>query len=135
SAIHIDVSRSVPDAVSGADIVCTVTGAREPILNGVWLSPGTHVNLVGASQLTAREADDDLVARSRFFVDSRVSARAEAGELRHAIEAGRLTEAHVLGEIGDVLNGKVTGRADDADVTVYKSLGIAAQDLAAARGI
>ena len=135
SAVHVEVSKSARDAVSGADIVCTVTGAREPILNGAWLSPGTHVNLVGASQLSAREADDDLVARSRFFVDSRVSARAEAGELRHAIDAGCVTDAHVLGEIGEVLNGTVGGRAGDSDVTVYKSLGIAAQDLAAARVI
>jgi ornithine cyclodeaminase len=93
------------------------------------------VNLVGASQQTSREADNDVVAVSRFFVDSRVSARAEAGELKYAIEAGLVSESHVLGEIGEVLNGKVVGRTSNHDITVYKSLGVAAQDMAAARVI
>ena len=131
-SLNVQVSDSAQDAVLGADIVCTVTSAREPVLRGVWLQPGAHVNLVGSSRLTAREADDDVVTRSRFFVDLRTSARAEAGELRHAIDAGLVTESHVLGEIGDVLNGGVPGRTADQDITVYKSLGIAAQDLAAA---
>jgi ornithine cyclodeaminase len=90
------------------------------------------VNLVGASRLTAREVDDEVVVRSRFFVDLRRSAWAEAGELRHAIDAGLVRENHLLGEIGDVLNDTVAGRLTDTDITVYKSLGIAAQDLAAA---
>jgi ornithine cyclodeaminase/alanine dehydrogenase-like protein (mu-crystallin family) len=110
-----------------------VTAAREPVLQGAWIRPGAHVNLVGSSRLSAREADDDVVAMSRFFVDSRTSARAEAGELRHALEAGRVAESHVLGEIGEVLSGRVAGRSDNQQITVYKSLGVAAQDLAAAR--
>jgi ornithine cyclodeaminase len=93
------------------------------------------VNLVGSSQLINREADDDVVASSRFFVDSRVSARAEAGELKHAMDAGLVSDSHVLGEIGEVLNGKVAGRTGNHDITVYKSLGVAAQDMAAARVI
>jgi ornithine cyclodeaminase/alanine dehydrogenase-like protein (mu-crystallin family) len=133
--LAIEVSASVEAAVLSADIICTVTSSREPVLNGAWLQKGAHVNLVGASQQTAREADDDVVAFSRFFVDSRVSARAEAGELKHAIEAGLVSESHVLGEIGDVLNGKVIGRTGLQDLTVYKSLGVAAQDMAAARVI
>jgi ornithine cyclodeaminase/alanine dehydrogenase-like protein (mu-crystallin family) len=72
---------------------------------------------------------------ARFFVDSRTSARAEAGELRHAMDAGLISESHILGEIGEVLDGKVPGRMSSHDVTVYKSLGVAAQDLAAARVI
>lgn len=131
-SLDVQVSDSAQDAVVGADIVCTVTSAREPVLRGVWLRPGTHVNLVGSSRLTAREADDDVVTRSRFFVDLRASARAEAGELHHAMDAGLVTESHVLGEIGDVLNGRVSGRTTEGDITVYKSLGFAAQDLAAA---
>jgi ornithine cyclodeaminase len=93
------------------------------------------VNLVGASQQASREADDNVVTVSRFFVDSRVSARAEAGELKHAMEAGLVSESHVLGEIGEVLNGKVVGRTHSHDITVYKSLGVAVQDMAAARVI
>ena len=133
--LKIETSQSIEDAVRSADIICTVTASREPILKGEWLQKGAHVNLVGASQQTAREADNEVVAVSRFFVDSRVSARAEAGELKHAIEAGLVSESHVLGEIGEVLNGKVAGRTSIDDITVYKSLGVAAQDMAAARVI
>jgi ornithine cyclodeaminase/alanine dehydrogenase-like protein (mu-crystallin family) len=134
-SLSIEIARTAEEAVKGIEIVCTVTGSHEPVLNGAWLSPGTHVNLVGSSRLTSREVDDALVARSRFFVDSRTSARAEAGELKHAIDAGLVTESHVLGEIGEVLNGGAAGRTSDQDITVYKSLGIAVQDLAAAHVI
>ena len=131
-SLTIEVADTAQEAVKGAEIVCTVTGSHEPVLLGEWLSPGAHVNLVGSSRLSSREADDAVVSRSRFIVDSRVSARAEAGELKHAIDAGRVNENHVLGEIGEVLNGGVVGRKSEDDITVYKSLGIAVQDLAAA---
>jgi ornithine cyclodeaminase/alanine dehydrogenase-like protein (mu-crystallin family) len=131
-SLAIEVARTAEEAVKGAEIVCTVTASHEPVLQGEWLTPGVHVNLVGSSRLSSREADDAVVSRSRFVVDSRTSARAEAGELKHAIDAGRVTESHVLGEIGEVLNGGVVGRTSDQDITVYKSLGVAVQDLAAA---
>jgi ornithine cyclodeaminase len=131
--LNIEMSPSVQLAVEDADVVCTVTGSKEPILRGEWLAPGTHVNLVGASVMTSREADDEVVRRGRFYVDYRPSALAQAGELRHARDAGVVTDAHLLGEIGEVLEGKLAGRANAADITIYKSLGIAAQDLAAAQ--
>ena len=134
-SLKVEACRTAEEAVRGADIVCTVTAAREPVLSGGWLGRGAHVNLVGASQLGAREADDEVVSAARFFVDSRTSARAEAGELRHAMQAGLVSESHVLGEIGEVLGGQVCGRTGNEDITVYKSLGIAAQDLAAAHVI
>jgi ornithine cyclodeaminase/alanine dehydrogenase-like protein (mu-crystallin family) len=134
-ALRIEVSKTPEDSVRGADIVCTVTASREPVLSGAWLQPGAHVNLVGSSRLDSREADDEVVTRARFFVDSRTSARAEAGELHHAVAAGLVSQSHVLGEIGEVLNGSVVGRAENRDITVYKSLGVAVQDLAAARVI
>jgi ornithine cyclodeaminase/alanine dehydrogenase-like protein (mu-crystallin family) len=134
-SLKVEASRTAEEAVTGADIICTVTASHEPVLNGAWVERGAHVNLVGSSRLFAREADDDVVAGSRFFVDSRASARAEAGELKHAIDAGRVSESHVLGEIGEVLSGKVVGRTGNHEVTVYKSLGVAAQDLAAAHVI
>jgi ornithine cyclodeaminase/alanine dehydrogenase-like protein (mu-crystallin family) len=134
-ALRMTVCRTAHEAVDGADIVCTLTGAREPILNGAWLAAGAHVNLVGASRIGAREVDDEVVTRSRYFVDLRRSAHAEAGELRHALDAGLVGENHLLGEIGEVLNGTVPGRTSDTDITVYKSVGIAAQDLAAAHHI
>ena len=134
-SLTIEVSKTAEEAVKGADIICTVTASPEPVLNGVWLARGAHVNLVGSSRLNSREADDDVVAGSRFFVDSRTSARAEAGELKHAIDAGLVSDSHILGEIGEVLSGKVVGRTGNHDITVYKSLGVAAQDLAAAHVI
>lgn len=115
-----------------ADIVCTTTSAPTPILKGAWIEPGTHLNLVGAAVATTAEVDHDCVARSRFYVDLREAAFAQAGELLNAIKAGVVTAEHIKGEIGEVLLGKAPGRASDADITVYKSLGIAAQDLAAA---
>jgi ornithine cyclodeaminase len=131
----IEVCESAREAVAGADIICTLTGATEPILSGQWLESGAHVNLVGASRRHAREADDEVVARSRFFVDLRVSALAEAGELYHAQQAGLVGESHILGEIGEVLGGQVQGRSSERDITVYKSVGIAAQDMASAHVI
>lgn len=130
---RIEVCESIRDAVANADIVCTTTGAREPIVAGAWIASGAHVNLVGASSAAAREVDDDLVLRSSFFVDFRGSALAQAGELLGAMGANAAT--HIRGEIGEVLNGGVPGRAAEAEITVYKSLGIAAQDLAAAHAI
>lgn len=134
-SVPVSVGKTAEDAVKGADIVCTVTASHEPVLNGAWLGRGAHVNLVGASRLHAREVDDDVVTASRFFVDSRTSARAEAGELKHAMDAGLVNESHVLGEIGDVLSGRIPGRTGNSDITLYKSLGVAAQDLAAAHVI
>jgi ornithine cyclodeaminase len=134
-SLSVEICKTQELAVRVSDVICTVTASQEPVLEGTWLAPGAHVNLVGASRQTTREADDDVVTRSRFFVDSRVSARAEAGELKHAQDAGLVDEQHVLGEIGEVLGGSVVGRRSDTDITVYKSLGIAVQDLAAAQVI
>jgi ornithine cyclodeaminase len=131
SSVPIEIAATVEQAVADADIVCTTTSSREPILNGAWLKPGAHVNLVGASAATAREADDDLVKRAAFFVDFRGSALAQAGELLGAF--GERAAAHIRGEIGEVLSGAKQGRTSREELTVYKSLGIAAQDLAAAQ--
>jgi len=131
--LAIEVRASVREAVRDADVICTLTGASEPILNGEWLAPGMHVNLVGASLAHTREADDEVVRRGRYFVDYRPSALAQAGELLHAQRCGIVTGEHLLGEIGEVLEGTLPGRERAADITIYKSLGIAAQDLAAAQ--
>jgi len=128
--LPIRVAASAEDAVHDADIVCTTTAAREPILEGAWIRAGTHVNLVGASSAQTREANEALVMKAAYFCDFRPSALAQAGELIAA--AGVLAERHIRGEIGEVLNGKVRGRTTADEVTIYKSLGIAAQDLAAA---
>jgi ornithine cyclodeaminase len=128
----IELMTSAPEAVGPADVICTVTAAKTPVLLGEWLHAGQHVNLVGASFPDAREIDDDGVVRSRVIVDYRTSALAQAGELLGAIRAGRITETHIAAEIGEVLSGARPGRQSAEQITLYKSLGVAAQDLAAA---
>jgi ornithine cyclodeaminase len=128
-SLPVAVASSVREAVAEADIICAVTAASEPILEGAWLAPGTHVNLVGSSVATAREVDDDLVVRARVFADHREGVLVQGGEIVHAMAAGLIDETHVLGEIGEVMSGAKPGRATAADITLYKSLGAIAQDL------
>jgi ornithine cyclodeaminase len=123
---------NVEDAVSDADIICTVTGAREPILKGAWVRPGTHLNLVGSSVAGPAEVDTDLVAKSRFIVDSREGVLRQGAEFLIAKQAGVIGDEHIAAEIGQVLAGDIVGRRCDADITVYKSLGHVVQDLASA---
>jgi len=130
--LRIEVAASAEAAVDGADLICTVTGSSEPILRGDWIAPGAHLNVVGASRIAAAEIDTAAVVKSRVFVDFRQSAELEAGELRRALDAGAITPDHVLGEIGEVAKGSVAGRRAPEDVTLFKSLGIAPEDLASA---
>ena len=133
--LGIVICDSAQSVVRGADVVCTTSSSREPILQGQWLEPGQHVNLVGASVAAAREADNEVVRRGRFFVDARSSAAVQAGEWLQAVKDGVVSEAHLHGEIGEVLLGRVTGRERTDDITVYKSLGHTAQDMATARAL
>jgi len=129
----VSVAASAEDAVRGADVVVAATNAREPVLAHAWLKPGAHVNAVGASTPRAREIDTATVAASALFCDSRESLRNEAGEFQLAIREGAITgEAHVRAELGEVLAGSAPGRRDDAELTLFRSLGIAVEDLAAA---
>jgi ornithine cyclodeaminase len=130
--LAVSVFDDVRSAVEGADLVCTVTSSAEPVLMGEWVAPGTHLNVVGASIPSKREIDEEMVARSRLYVDYRASTFAQAGEVIRAIESGRIQRDHVLAEIGEVLAGKATGREAADEITLYRSLGIAAQDLACA---
>ena len=133
--IAIEVSGSAEDAVRGADLVCTTTSAMEPVLRGAWLSPGAHVNAVGSCFAGARELDTEAVRRARLFTDCRESCLNEAGDFLLARREGAITDAHLLGELGEVFLGKVAGRTSRDDVTLYESLGIALEDLAAAHHI
>ncbi|NQE63438.1 ornithine cyclodeaminase family protein [Caulobacter sp. RHG1] len=119
-------------AASQADVICTVSGAPEPIVLGAWLKSGVHVNLVGSSYLGPVEVDSALVAAGRYFADYRPSVLAQASELAVAREAGLVTDDHVVGEIGAVFAGRLDGRQSPDQITIYKSLGHVAQDLAAA---
>jgi ornithine cyclodeaminase/alanine dehydrogenase-like protein (mu-crystallin family) len=123
------------EAVADADIICTMTPAIDPILFGAMVAPGTHINLVGSAIPETAEADAALVARAEFYVDYRVAALAQAGELRRAIAAGLVDPDHIRGEIGEVLLGQAPGRSGTAAITVYKSLGVTAQDLAAGAAV
>ena len=120
----------VQEAVAEADVVCTVTSAAEPILLGEWVRPGTHVNVVGSSFAGPAEVDNELVRRSRFFVDSREGVLAQGAEFLRAKAAGVVGNGHIVAEIGEVLAGDVVGRRSAEEVTVYKSLGHVVQDLA-----
>ncbi len=119
-------------AVANADIICTVSSAKEPILEGAWVRPGAHVNLVGSSYAGPVEVDNELVVRARFIADSREGALAQGAEFLRAKEAGLIGDDHIVGEIGQVLAGQIAGRQNDEQITVYKSLGHIVQDLASA---
>ena len=121
------------DAVRGADVVVAATNSREPVLARAWLKPGAHVNAVGASTPQAREIDTATVAASALFCDSRESVRNEAGEFQLAVREGAITgEEHIRAELGEVLAGSAPGRRDDGELTLFRSLGIGVEDLAAA---
>jgi ornithine cyclodeaminase/alanine dehydrogenase-like protein (mu-crystallin family) len=129
----VTVSASAQDAVRGADVVVTSTSSREPVLRREWLAPGTHVNAVGASTPAAREIDVETVVASALFCDSRESLRNEAGEYLLALEQGLISgDDHVRGELGEVLAGTRPGRRDPTELTLFRSLGLAVEDLAAA---
>ncbi len=132
---EIEVMDSAEEAVRGADLVCTVTSTREPVVRGVWLAPGAHVNAAGACFATHRELDTDAVQRGRLYTDCRDSCLNESGDFLIARRAGAFGEDHLLGEVGEVLTGNAPGRLSDTDVTIFKSLGIAIEDLASAHAI
>jgi ornithine cyclodeaminase/alanine dehydrogenase-like protein (mu-crystallin family) len=117
---------------AACDIVCAVTGAREPVIQGAWVRAGAHVNLVGAHAPTAREADTALIVRARVYVDSSAGALSEAGDILIPMAEGAIEPSHVVGEIGALLLGQITGRTRRDEITIYKSLGSVAQDLVAA---
>ena len=119
-------------AAEGADILCTVTAAVDPILEGAWIAPGAHINVVGSSGPSAAEIDADLIARSRFIVDHAEHVRVHGGEFLRARATGRIGEDHIAAEIGAVLSGVAPGRTHSDEITVYKSLGHAVQDIASA---
>jgi alanine dehydrogenase len=130
--LAVEAAPSAAAAVAGADLVCTVTSSREPVLAGAWLSPGAHVNAVGSSIAAARELDSAAVSRSRLFVDRRESTVNESGDYLFPLREGAIAPDHIQGEIGDLLLGRVAGRRGADEITLFKSLGLAVEDLAAA---
>lgn len=123
---------TLENAVDGADIVCTVTSATDPVLTRALVGPGVHLNVVGSSGPAQAEVDADLVAASRFIVDHREHVLAHGGEFLRAKAAGLVDDDHIAAELGEVLAGAKPGRTRADEITLYKSLGHAAQDLAVA---
>lgn len=128
---RVRVAGSVDEAVAGADIVCTTTASPDPILFGSQLEPGMHINAVGSSVPFARELDSDAMERSRIFVDRRESALNESGDFLIAQADGVVTEDDIVAEVGDVIMGSHPGRETESDITLFESLGLAVEDLAA----
>ncbi|RMH15886.1 MAG: ornithine cyclodeaminase family protein [Gemmatimonadetes bacterium] len=135
SGLPVRAVGSAREAVEGADIVCTVTSSSTPVLEGAWLSPGTHVNAVGSSVRTARELDGEAVRRARFYVDRRESTLNESGDFLAARDEGLVDDDHIVAELGEVLDGRAPGRTDAAQITLFKGLGLAVEDLAAAHWV
>lgn len=131
--IEVTSVDSAHEAVNCADLVCTVTGAEEPVLKGEWLAPGAHVNAVGASVPRFRELDNEAVVRSRLYVDYRESVLAEADDIRIPLREKAIGESHIQGELADLVLERSAGRQGPDDLTLFKSVGIATEDLAAAR--
>ncbi len=123
---------SVAQALDGADLIVTATSAKEPVLRREWISPGAHLNVVGACTPWAREVDSATMAASSLFVDSRESTINEAGDYLLALAEGAIGSDHIRAEIGEVLNGDKPGRTSATEITLFKSLGIGIEDLAAA---
>jgi ornithine cyclodeaminase len=129
---HAVASPTVEEALDGAEVVCTCTSSREPLVRQAWLAPGAHVNAVGSSTPGARELDADVVAEAALFVDRRESTLNESGDYLGAVRETGIGPEHIRAELGELLMGSAPGRRDDTELTVFKSLGLAVEDLAAA---
>ena len=123
---------SAREAVENADVIVLATSASTPIVERGWIADGAHICAVGACRPDVREMDGALVAAGRLVVDSRAGARAEAGDIVLAVQEGRIAEDHIAGELGEVVAGRIAGRQTASEITIFKSLGMAVEDVAAA---
>jgi len=132
-AIHIEAASDLREAVGWADIISCATLAREPVIEGAWLHDGQHLDLVGAYKPGMREADTAALMRAAVFVDMRASASAESGEIVHALQSGDMRPEHILADLRDLSRGLHPGRTSATQITLFKSVGHAIEDLAAAQ--
>ena len=135
TGLTVEVAATAEEAVAGADLICTTTTASEPVVLGAWVSPGAHINAVGAYTPATRELDSELVAGARLYADRRESLLSESGEFLIPKGEGLIGDEHIVGEIGEVLTGKAPARIAPDEITLFKSLGIAIEDLAAAHHV
>lgn len=131
--LHVTPNRDLEESTRWADLISCATLSTEPLIRGEWLAPGAHLDLVGAYRADMRETDDAAIARARLFVDTHAGAKGEAGDVLQAIASGAITEADILGDLFQLCRGEVAGRKGAAEITVFKSVGAALEDLAAAR--
>lgn len=131
-ALSVAKAESPREAVRGVDVVCTTTATSKPILRGSWVGKGTHVNAIGYANSDSREIDSELVRKSRLYTDRRESLLSEAGDFKEAKKKGLVGDSHLVGDLGELLLSRVKGRVSDDDVTLYRGLGIATEDLAVA---
>jgi ornithine cyclodeaminase/alanine dehydrogenase-like protein (mu-crystallin family) len=132
TGLALSIADDLQAAVGRADIVSTATLSAEPLIRGAWLAPGTHLDCVGAYRPNMRETDDEAVRRARIFVDTRTGALAEAGDIIQPLAAGAIGEDAVLGDLFELTRGAVAGRRTPQEITLFKSVGAAIEDLAAA---
>jgi alanine dehydrogenase len=131
-AAPIRAAATAEEAVRGADLIVLATSSVSPVIENQWVGAGAHVVSVGACRPDQREMDPDLVARARLYVDSRAAALVEAGDVVMSMASGLFTAAHIRGELGEVVLGRADGRQADGDITIFKSLGMAVEDVVAA---
>ncbi|HET7113599.1 MAG TPA: ornithine cyclodeaminase family protein [Pyrinomonadaceae bacterium] len=128
----IEPVETVKDALEGADLIATVTNAKEPVVRREWVAAGAHLNVVGSSTPHAREVDTATIASAALFVDRRESTLNEAGDYLFAMREGAIGPEHIRAELGEILTGEKSGRTSPEEITLFKSLGLAVEDLAAA---
>ena len=133
--IDARVVTDLPDAVRASQIVCTATSSREPVLYGRWISERAHIDLVGAFTPDARESDDETIRSARVFVDDRAAAIGESGDIAQPIANGIIRESDIVGDLAELCSGVIEGRTSDREITVFKSVGIALEDLIAAKRV
>ena len=130
--LKVTACDSVRETVENADIVCTLTISKTPVLENGWIKDGCHINAVGACSADARELPSDLVQRGRFYCDNVESVMHESGDFLFPLKEGLIKEYHLLGTVGQLLCGKIESRTSDDQITIFESLGMAVEDLAAA---
>ncbi|HEY7789551.1 MAG TPA: ornithine cyclodeaminase family protein [Vicinamibacterales bacterium] len=128
----LTAATTAADAVRGADVIALVTSSATPVIQAEWVRPGAHIISVGATIATQREIDPALTAKSRFFVDSQAAALVECGDIVMGVAEGRFGPEHIAGELGAVVSGHIAGRQSADQITVFKSLGMAVEDVVAA---
>jgi alanine dehydrogenase len=128
--IEFSAVESAEDAVKNADIICTCTMAKEPVLKGAWLKPGCHINAIGASTPQQRELDTECVVKSRLYADKLESLENEPGDYLTPLKEGKITRKHIVGELSDLIWKRIEARRNDQEITLFKSLGLAIEDMA-----